>query len=81
HLPTQVRLTNAAVPPMPDQPDAKSKDLDDRLEEIEKGLIVAALIRCQGVQARAAGMLGIKERSLWHRVKKYGLDPSAYKQG
>jgi DNA-binding NtrC family response regulator len=31
------------------------------------------------VQVRAAEMLGIKERSLWHRVKKLGLDPAAYK--
>ena len=81
HLPSQIRLTVGTEPQQAVQSESRSRDLDDRLEEIEKGLIVAALIRCHGVQARAAGMLGIKERSLWHRVKKFGLDPSTYKQG
>jgi transcriptional regulator with GAF, ATPase, and Fis domain len=54
--------------------------LDERLAAMEKSLIVAALIRSGGVQARAAGLLGIKQRSLWHRIRKYGLDPAAIKQ-
>jgi len=79
HLPSQVRLTPATEPQLPVMPESRARDLDERLEEIEKGLIVAALIRCHGVQVRAAEMLGIKERSLWHRVKKFGLDPATYK--
>jgi len=79
HLPTQVRLVSASEPSLPVLPESRARDLDERLEEIEKGLIVAALIKSRGVQVRAAEMLGIKERSLWHRVKKLGLDPAAYK--
>jgi transcriptional regulator with GAF, ATPase, and Fis domain len=79
HLPSQVRLTTASEPQMPVLPESRARDLDERMEEIEKGLIIAALIRCHGVQVRAAEMLGIKERSLWHRVKKFGLDPASYK--
>ena len=48
-------------------------DLDSRLAAYERTLIEAALSRTGGVQARAAALLGIKERSLWHRVKKLGI--------
>ncbi|WP_211239166.1 sigma-54 interaction domain-containing protein [Desulfatibacillum aliphaticivorans] len=54
----------------------ESLDLDYRLQELEKGILVEALKRSDGVQAQAARLLGIKERSLWHRVKKYGIDVS-----
>ncbi|MGE4536845.1 MAG: sigma-54 interaction domain-containing protein [Desulfovibrio sp.] len=54
-------------------------DLDGRLTAYEKSLIEAALSRTGGVQARAAALLGIKERSLWHRVKKLGIHPGAFK--
>ncbi|MGH7299170.1 MAG: helix-turn-helix domain-containing protein [Candidatus Rokuibacteriota bacterium] len=32
-----------------------------------------ALSQTQGVQARAAKVLGISERSLWYRIKKLGI--------
>ena len=54
----------------------ESLDLDYRLQELEKGILMEALKRSGGVQAQAARLLGIKERSLWHRVKKYGIDVS-----
>jgi transcriptional regulator with GAF, ATPase, and Fis domain len=54
-------------------------NLDERLKEMEKGMIIEALRRTNGVQVRAAKVLGINERSLWHRVKKYGIDVSAFK--
>ena len=53
--------------------------LDGRLAAYEKSLIEAALSRTGGVQARAAHLLGIKERSLWHRVKKRGICPTVFK--
>ena len=56
-------------------------DLDDRLAAYEKALIEAALSRTGGVQARAAQLLGIKERSLWHRVRKLGVSPDMFKPG
>jgi transcriptional regulator with PAS, ATPase and Fis domain len=54
--------------------------IDDRLQEIEKKMIIDALIRADGIQVRAAQMLGIKERSLWHRIKKYDLDVASIKK-
>lgn len=54
-------------------------DLDSRLESYERSLIEAALSRTGGVQSRAATLLGVKERSLWHRVKKLGICPGVFK--
>ena len=48
-------------------------DLDQELERLEKTFIVQALEAADGVQAKAAGLLGIAERSLWHRIKKLGI--------
>ncbi len=53
--------------------------LDEKLAEIEKGLILDALKTTGGIQARAAEILGISQRSLWHRVKKYGIHVSDFK--
>src|SRR5262249_8974991 len=47
-----------------------SFDLDAELARVERGLIVRALEQTGGVQVAAAKILGIKERSLWHRIRK-----------
>lgn len=53
--------------------DALPRDLDAELERIERDFILEALRRSNGVQVKAARMLGIAERSLWHRIKKLGI--------
>ncbi|MFL6621420.1 MAG: sigma-54-dependent transcriptional regulator [Sulfurifustaceae bacterium] len=47
--------------------------LDDWLAEVERRAILNALAQTNGVQAHAAKLLGVSERSLWHRVKKLGI--------
>ena len=47
--------------------------LDDWLEDVERRAILQALAQTDGIQAQAAKALGISERSLWHRVKKLGI--------
>ncbi|MBI3400878.1 MAG: sigma-54-dependent Fis family transcriptional regulator [Acidobacteria bacterium] len=49
-------------------------DLDARLAEQERQWILDALKEVNGVQAHAAKILGITERSLWYRVRKLSLD-------
>ncbi len=49
-------------------------NLDQHLQAVEKAMIIAALQESDGIQANAARRLGIKERSLWHRIRKYGID-------
>ncbi|HOG15893.1 MAG: Nitrogen fixation protein VnfA [Syntrophaceae bacterium PtaU1.Bin231] len=60
-------------------PDGAS--LDAKLEEIEKAFILEALARASGIQARAATLLGINQRSLWHRIKKYRIEVAPLKKG
>ncbi|MGO9139492.1 MAG: sigma-54 interaction domain-containing protein [Syntrophales bacterium] len=57
-----------------------SLTIDKRLDEIEKGLIIEALTRSGGIQVKAAGLLGINQRSLWHRIKKYNIDTESFKK-
>mgnify|MGYP000232918151 CR=1 FL=1 len=47
--------------------------LDEHLARVEKDMIQRALKLSGGIQVRAASLLGIKDRSLWHRVKKHGI--------
>jgi transcriptional regulator with PAS, ATPase and Fis domain len=54
--------------------------IDDRLRGIERGIILEALRRAGGVQVKAAQLLGISPRSLWHRVKKLDIDIGAFKE-
>ena len=49
------------------------RNLDDWLADVERQAISQALAACHGVQAHAAKRLGIAERSLWHRIKKLGI--------
>ena len=53
--------------------------LDDRLNEIEKSMIIEALRKTGGVQVRATELLGINQRSLWHRIKKHSIDVKSIK--
>ncbi len=53
--------------------------IDEHIREIERGMIVEALRKTNGVQVKAAELLGINQRSLWHRIKKYEIDVVAIK--
>jgi len=57
----------------PRERDAVPGDLDAELDRIEKRFILEALRLSDGKQVLAAQRLGIAERSLWHRVKKFGI--------
>ena len=45
----------------------------DRVAEFERALIVEALAKADGVQTHAARALGMSERHLRYKLKKYGL--------
>jgi len=47
--------------------------LKERLDSIEKEMISKAMIDSGNIQTRAADMLGISERMLRYKLKKYGL--------
>jgi DNA-binding NtrC family response regulator len=48
-------------------------DLEAALAQVERNYILAALEQSNGVQAAAAQLIGISERSFWYRLKKLGI--------
>lgn len=53
--------------------------LDEKLNLMEKEMIMEALRKAGGIQVKAAGILGINQRSLWHRIKKLQIDVNGIK--
>ena len=54
--------------------------LDEKVAQLERAFVVDALARAGGVQAAAARLLGVTERSVWHLVKKHRIEVSRLKQ-
>ena len=52
---------------------AEGLDLEAHVQEIERGYIAQALERADGVQVKAADLLGMSFRSFRYYVKKYNL--------
>jgi len=49
-------------------------NLEEVIAQIEQALLKDALAKADGVQTRAAQLLGINFRSFRYRARKYGLD-------
>ena len=81
HLPANLTRDwqMGAIPSESVVPLSESQNLDNRLKELERAMIIEALTRSDGVQVKAAKILGIKERSLWHRIKKLDIDAKSFK--
>jgi len=64
------------LPLVLDEPDAPSEtqtQLTAAVEGLERRMIKEALKRANGVQTHAAELLGVTERALRYKLKKYGL--------
>ena len=48
-----------------------SLDLEREVSRLEMRLIDEALARGEGSKPKAAALLGISERALWYKLKKY----------
>jgi len=76
-LPTEL---TTYIPQVPDDVAIEpGETIDDAIDRVEQQLICDALERAGGVQAQAARLLGCTDRSLWHRVKKHGIDIDSFK--
>jgi len=73
HLPAAIQHPAQPRLPAAENGPTLSGSLDEALEEWERRMILNALSQTQGVQARAAKVLGVSERSLWYRIKKLGI--------
>jgi len=47
--------------------------LKDKIKEMEREEIINALKECNWIMARAARKLGITERMIGYRIRKYGI--------
>ncbi len=73
-------ITTADLPPHVrgekigmDQFDIENGTFQERVEAFEKRLITDALQKANGVQTRAAEILGMSERHLRYKLQKYGM--------
>jgi two-component system response regulator AtoC len=75
HLPQEILLTQS---PLILVPAGNDEDMDLDLEagvaKLEKTLLNRALAKSAGNKAKAARILKISERTLWYKLKKYGLN-------
>ena len=49
------------------------ESLKEKVKGLEREAIISALKECNGVRSRAARMLGITERMIGYKIKKYGI--------
>ncbi len=66
HLPLQVSAAESARPILPESGAVRGAD--------EKAALVKALRQSRGNQSRAADLLGVSRVTVWHRMKKHGID-------
>ena len=79
HLPANIRAGGRNSPLDISMSEESPIDIDEKIKEFETLFLVEALKKTGGVQVDAAKILGITPRSLWHRVKKYGIRVEAFK--
>lgn len=77
-LPLHFQGPTDGVPPAGDGKESTS--LDGQVEQFERRRICNALKQAEGIQSKAAQVLGIPERSLWYRIKKYQIEVEAFKK-
>ena len=56
------------------------RTLGERIGQIERAFVLDALARAGGVQAAAARLLGVTERSVWHLGKKHRIEVAQLKR-
>ncbi|MBI1822403.1 MAG: nif-specific transcriptional activator NifA [Nitrospirae bacterium] len=54
-------------------PDERTGDLPFTVESVERVKIIQALNQCNGIQAKAAKLLGITPRQIGYKIKKYKI--------
>ena len=72
HLPPTLQTAESSGTPA-------SGSLQQRLDAIEHEMIIEALKRTKGNMAKAASQLGLTERVIGLRVKKFGIDYKKYR--
>lgn len=71
HLPEEIRLASIIEPTTVP---SDGVNLEKLIEDTEKGYLLRALEKTNGVKTEAAKLLNLSFRSFRHRLKKYGID-------
>lgn len=79
HLPPNI-TAHSTGPAVIDSTLDNKMNLDKHMQIVEKQFIMAALRKTGGIQSKASEILGIKQRSLWHRIKKYEINITKIKE-
>ena len=66
-------LLPGAVPEPASGPEPEPLLLEPAIAAVERKLILRALGAANDNKARAARLLGVSERTLWYKLKRYGL--------
>jgi two-component system, NtrC family, response regulator AtoC len=73
-LPDKVKISEQTEKPQNNELiEVSQQGLDNWLMDNERKIIIQALKETGGVQVQAAKLLGIAQRSLWHRIKKLAI--------
>jgi PAS domain S-box-containing protein len=67
HLP--VKMKSPATSPEP-----PARPIPRQEATAERDALLKALIRCRGNQTQTAKLLGVNRVTVWHRIKKHGID-------
>ncbi|MBS1213205.1 MAG: DNA-binding response regulator [Proteobacteria bacterium] len=73
HFPKEITDGTLGLATVPPAEPPKSLSLDPAIENLERAYLEQALARSGGNKTKAARILEISERSLWYKLKKYGL--------
>ena len=73
HLPLEITRPALPAPEPAAALDEEDLDLEKQVAELEQHLLKRALAEAGDNKARAARLLKISERTLWYKLKKYGL--------
>jgi len=73
HLPMEFSSTGAPQIPA-ESPRIDSLALNPAVEHLERHIIRTALEQSGGNKSKAARLMEISERSLWYKIKNYGLE-------
>jgi two-component system response regulator AtoC len=72
HLPLEIAATERLTSPAAALED-EDLDLEQRVEALERRLLAKALAEAGDNKAKAARLLKISERTLWYKLKKFGV--------
>jgi len=72
-LPATIRGTHEGTALADDSPPTLSESVTRAVERLERGLIMAAMAECRGSKTQTAIRLGINRKTLFTKLKQYGL--------